>query len=305
MRIGMRSFHPGTTGFTGVSKAILGVAFMLLLSACVPTGNEPLDPDQEVWISLFDGETLDGWTPKIRGYAYGENFGETFRVRDGSIQVAYDAYDMFNERFGHLFYQSPYSFYRLVVEYRFSGEQATGGPGWAFRNSGVMIHSPPGESMTLDQDFPISIEVQLLGGDGTTERTNANLCTPGTHVVMDGQLVTRHCINSTSKTYHGDDWVRVEIIVLGDSLVSHVLDGETVLEYSQPQIGGEPLASVDPAFHLEGQILSDGYISLQSESHPVEFRKVELLNLKGCMNPEALNYKAYYVAAEPASCVFP
>jgi hypothetical protein len=274
------------------------------LSACGPAQETRVDPAEESWEQLFDGATLTGWTPKIRGYEFGDNFAETFRVADGVIQVSYDGYDSFDERFGHLFYEKPYSYYKMAVEYRFTGEQAPGGPGWAYRNSGIMIHSPAGETMLTDQDFPISIEVQLLGGNGTDERTNANLCTPGTHVVMDDVLVTRHCVNSTSRTYHGDDWVRAEIVVLGDSLISHILEGETVLQYSKPQIGGGSVDPFDPAIKIDGQLLTGGYFSLQSESHPVEFRKVELLNLKGCMNPEALNYKTYFIADDPASCMF-
>lgn len=259
---------------------------------------------EEEWIQLFDGVSLNGWTPKIRGYAYGENAFDTFQIRDGAISVSYEGYDKFEERFGHLFYASPFSYYKMVVEYRFIGEQVADGPGWAFRNSGIMIHSPPGETMLIDQDFPISIEVQLLGGNGVDERTNANLCTPGTNVVMSGELVTNHCINSTSKTYHGDDWVRAEIIVLGDSIISHVLDGEVVLEYNNPQIGGGSVDAFDPEIKIDGLPLTGGYISLQSESHPIEFRKVELLNLKGCMDSKATNFKSYYVSDDPSSCIF-
>ncbi len=279
------------------------VVCVILLAGC---SAEPHNPavDQEDWAQMFDGKTLNGWTPKIRGYAYGDNFAETFSVKDGSIHVSYDGYDTFNERFGHLFYVNPYSFYKMAVEYRFLGEQAPDGPGWAYRNSGIMIHSPPGETMLIDQDFPISIEVQLLGGNGTEERSNSNLCTPGTNVVMDGELVTQHCVQSSSKTYHGDDWVRAEIVVLGDSLISHLLDGEVVLSYTHPQVGGGSVNQYDPEMKIDGQPLADGYISLQSESHPIEFRKVEILNLRGCTNPDAINFKSYYVASDPAACVF-
>jgi len=156
------------------------------------------------WIALFNGKNLDGWTPKITGYRAGENFGNTFRVENGLLTVNYDHYDKFDGRFGHLFYKQPFSHYLLRVEYRFIGKQLADGPGWAFRNSGIMIHSESPKQMAIDQKFPTSIEVQLLGGSGTGKRPTANLCTPGTNVVMEGKLITRHCTNSTSKTYHGD-----------------------------------------------------------------------------------------------------
>ena len=101
-----------------------------------------------------------------------------------------------------------------------------------------MLHSPDPRTMLKDQDFPISLEIQLLGGLGTGPRTTANLCTPGSHVVYNGRLHTAHCTNSTSRTYDGDQWVRVEVLVHGDELVRHIVEGQTVLEYSKPQIGG-------------------------------------------------------------------
>lgn len=260
---------------------------LLLMVACHSAQVENTDDD---WIQLFNGKDLTGWTPKIRGYPAGENFGNTFRVEDGYLTVRYDAYDAFDEQFGHIFYRDKFSWYVLGLEYRFIDEQAPEGPGWAFRNSGAMLHCQAPETMGLDQDFPISIEVQLLGGNGTDERTTANLCTPGTHVVMENELVTNHCINSTSKTYHGDQWVRVDIIVMGDSLIEHRIDGETVLRYGKPQVGGEVVSGFNPSEKVDGTPLYEGYISLQSESHPVQFRKVEVFDLSSYRdNPAALD----------------
>jgi len=222
---------------------------------------------QEEWIQLFNGKDLKEWKVKITGHELDDNFGNTFRVQDGLLKVSYDKYKNFDGKFGHLFYSKEFSNYILRVEYRFVGEQVPGGPGWALRNSGVMIHGQSPESMKKDQKFPVSIEVQLLGGKGSGKRPTANLCTPGTHVVMDDKLLTRHCTNSNSKTYHGDQWVTVEIEVRGNKLVKHIVEGKTVLQYSKPQLDG-------------GKMLSGGSISLQSESHPIEFRKVELRKLK-------------------------
>jgi hypothetical protein len=156
--------------------------------------------------------------------------------------------------------------------------------------------------MGRDQDFPISIEVQLLGGLGEGPRSTGNLCTPGTNVVMDGKLVTDHCINSSSQTYDGDQWVRVEVLVLGDSLVKHIVSGDTVLTYSQPQMGGGAVSNFDAAVYQEGKLLSEGHIALQAETAPIEFRKVELLNLVGCMEQGSPKYKSYYVKNDPAAC---
>ncbi|REJ74374.1 MAG: DUF1080 domain-containing protein [Planctomycetota bacterium] len=251
------------------------------LMLCTGIFARAADPQDGEWIALFDGESLDGWTPKIRGYELGENFGETFRVEDGLLTVSYDAYEAYDERFGHLFYKDSFSHYRLRVEYRVVGEQCDGGPGWAVRNSGVMLHGESPETMGVDQSFPTSIEVQLLGGLGEEEgeRTTANLCTPGTNVVMEGELVTRHCTGAKSKTYHGEEWVTVEIEVRGSEVIRHVIDGDVVLEYTEPQLDENDAHARELAEARDGLLLESGTISLQSESHPVQFRKVELLRL--------------------------
>ena len=221
------------------------------------------------WLQLFNGKDLTGWTPKFVGHKLGENYKNTFRVEDGLLRVSYDQYEQWDNNFGHLFYKSEFSHYILRVEYRFVGAQVKNGPGWAYRNNGLMIHGQTAASMEKDQKFPNSIEVQLLGGkpDGTGERTTLNLCTPGTHVVIDGKLVKRHVINSNSKTYHGDQWVTVEVEVLGSKVIRHKIDGKVVLEYTSPQLN-------------DGTMLEKGTISLQAESHATDFRKIEVKVLK-------------------------
>lgn len=235
--------------------------------------------ETEGWIQLFNGKDLTGWVPKIRYHELGDNFGNTFRVEDGILTVGYEAYDEFNETFGHLFYEKPFSHYRLRVEYRFVGEQCKGGPGWALRNSGLMLHGEDPKTMSKDQDFPASIEVQLLGGNGKDDRTNANLCTPGTNVVINEKLIKAHCTQSKSATYHGPQWVTVEVEVLGDQVIRHIIDGEVVLEYDKPQIDPRDEHAKSLVGDDGSLLLSGGTISLQSESHPVHFRKVELLPL--------------------------
>jgi hypothetical protein len=229
----------------------------------------------ESWTPLFNGKDLTGWTPKFKGHALGENYADTFRVEDGVLRVVYDHYSQFEGTFGHLFYATPYSNYVLRVEYRFVGDQVPGGARWALRNSGIMIHGQPPETMGMGQDFPVSIEVQLLGGDGEHERSTGNLCTPGTHVVMDGRLFTTHCTNSTSRTYHGDQWVVAEVEAHGNGRIIHRINGETVLEYEHPQLDPKD-ANAKPLIR-DGEVqLHGGSISLQAESHPVEFRRVEI-----------------------------
>lgn len=228
---------------------------------------------------MFNGKDLNDWNIKIKGFPLNENYKNTFRVEDSLLKVRYDQYDKFDNHFGHIFYKHPFSHYKIRVEYRFVGEQASGGASWAYRNSGIMIHGQSAESMELNQDFPVSVEVQLLGGNGTDERSNLNVCTPGTNIVMNGQLITEHCTNSKSKTYHGDQWVKVEVEVQGDSIIRHIIDGKTVLEYTQPQLDDRDPNYLKLLPANGNKLLKKGTISLQSESHPIDFRKVELLNL--------------------------
>jgi hypothetical protein len=230
------------------------------------------------WVSLFNGKDLEGWTPKITKYKAGENYGNTFRVEDGILKVSFDGYSQFDGKFGHLFSAKPYSNYRLRIEYRFVGDQCPGGPAWAIRNSGVMLHCQSPESMRTDQEFPVSVEVQFLGGDGKKPRPTANVCTPGTHIVMNDKLITQHCTDSKSETYAGDQWVTVEVEVHGDGMIKHMVNGETVLTYEKTQYDEK---DKDARALIKGgdKRLRGGYIALQSESHPVEFRKVEILEL--------------------------
>ena len=252
-------------GFLSLSVPLSAQNAVSSAASASPSAGEAASSSAQ-WISLFNGKNLDGWTPKIRYEAFGEDSRKTFRVEDGVIKVGYENYDLFKESFGHLFYKTPYSRYRLRVEYRFTGQQVKDGPGWAFRNSGLMLHGQDPKTMKKDQDFPDSIEVQLLGGSGKGNRTTLNLCTPGTDVVMKGKLLKRHCISSESKTYHGDQWVTAEVWVNGSKGFKHIIDGKVVLEYESPQ-------------RDNGTLIEGGSISLQSESHPCEFRKVELLPL--------------------------
>ena len=220
----------------------------------------------EHWIQLFNGTDLNDWTPKFTTRPLGENYLQTFRVEDGVLKISYDNWDRFRGEFGHLFYNTPYSNYRLRVEYRFTGEQIEGGLKWAIRNNGLMIHGQTAESMKLNQQFPVSIEVQLLGGTGTEDRGTLNIATPGCDVVIDGKRIKQHVIDSGGPTYHGDGWVTVEVEVHNNRLLKHIAEGEVVAEYSQPQLD-------------DGTPMTGGTLSIQAETHPTEFRKIELLPL--------------------------
>lgn len=277
------------------------------------------NPDHEDWISLFNRKDLSAWDIKIADRPLNDNYLNTFQVEDGMLRIVYDQYENFDDKYGHMYYKKPFSYYKLRFDYRFVGDQTPGGEAWNVRNSGIMVHSQSAASNTFEQHFPVSIEVQLLGGLSDDKvRTTANLCSPGTAVERFGAIDYSHCINSTSKTYHGDQWVHVEVVVMGEEYIAHLIDNDTVLRYEHPQIGGAFISKAlkgqdwesmgvsnkEKWIAMEGERLSEGYIAVQAESHPIDFKNIELLDLCRCTDPKALNYKSYFIKSDNKACIY-
>lgn len=261
-------------------KAVFLSVVLLSGLSCSQGISEKASEQSDEWETLFNGKDLDDWTAKIYHHEVGDNYANTFRVKDGVIQVNYDDYQEFNNRFGHLFYKEPYSSYHLTWEYRFTDQFLKDAPDYTYRNSGVMFHAQDPNTILKEQDWPISVEFQLLAdaGDGKP-RPTGNMCSPGTDVFFEGKMDPRHCINSTSKTYEWDQWVRADLIVHGDSLVTHLINGDTVLQYTRPQIGGGVANDFDPKIKQDGKRLTEGYIALQSEGQGIEFRDIRIKKL--------------------------
>lgn len=262
------------------ASRIVQALFFVAASSCVAAcaGTSKSNVSEQPWVSLFNGEDLTGWQVKFAGHPLGVNYKNTFRVENGYLSVNYDEYETFEGEFGHLFTEQTYSHYLLRLEYRMLGEQTPGGPVWALRNNGIMLHSQSPASMELEQLFPRSIEVQLLNGTEKEDRFNGNVCTPGTHIVIQGELQTQHCIDSRSRTNFGNAWVSVEIEVRGDEYILQKINGVPTMQYSHPQIDLN-----DPGFPTIGLIdravIEQGHIAIQAESHPTQFRKIEILIL--------------------------
>ena len=234
---------------------------------------------QENWETIFNGKDLSGWDMKIRYHSFGENYNNTFKVENGNLKVSYENYDSFENKFGHIFYtKRKFKNYHLSLEYKFSGNHLKGAPGWSVKNSGIMLHCQDPSTMLIDQEFPVSAEVQLLGGLGEGQRTTANVCSPGTDVDINQKLAKKHCNNSASKTFHKDNWVKVEVVVNSNKIIKHIVEGDTVLTYTNIKIGGDRV----PSNYIAkiGESLGEGYISLQSEGHPVEFRNIKVKEIR-------------------------
>lgn len=240
----------------------------------------PTDKASE-WQSLFDGRTLKGWTPKINHRALGENYKKTFVADRGVLRVSYDKYDRFFDEFAHITYKTPFSHYRLRMDYRFVGTDVPGYFEWTKGNSGVMIHGQDPRTMELDQPFPLSVEVQLLNSDATMQRAPGNICTPGTKVQKDGAPYTPHCMPTTARPYSGENWVHLEIEVHGNDSVQVFVDGVKVSEFQKPELDLNELRAAK-LWYDNGQkspMLESGYISLQGEGHPIEFRNIQIKQL--------------------------
>ena len=259
--------------FRALSVSSVAVA---LLTGCstVPEGHAATEAQ---WETIFDGETLTGWTPKISGEVAGMDTRGTFRAADGVLSVDYTNYEGFSRTFGLLFFERELRDYRLRFEYRFRGDQLPDSPTWAFMNSGAMLHSQSAESMTLDASAPISVEAQLLGRNADLpDRTTGNVCTPGTHVVVSGELQTEHCLPSTALGALVDEWVTFEADVRGNDQIRLYINGELAFDLTEPVI--DPTDGWGSQYDIEAAPLGQGYIALQSESHAIDFRNIQLLD---------------------------
>ena len=299
-------------------KNIITIFYLLLIILIYPSCNNSggkKEISKEDWESLFNGKDLTGWEIKIKDHSLNENYKNTFRIEDSMIRVVYSDYEKFNNQFGHLYTHKPYSYYKLRLQYRFVGDHLPDAPNWADRNNGVMLHSQSAQSVNLNQNFPVSLEFQFLCGNGKDTVPTGNVCTPGTFITHNGKLFLGHIQNSNSKTYLKNEWISAEAEVYGDSLVRHIINGDTVLTYTNPMIG-EGFVSNNNSWTWAGITdsliwinkantpLKEGHIALQAESQPVDFRRIEILNLVGCTDPKAKNYKTYYVRSDNSQCKY-
>jgi hypothetical protein len=259
-----------------LKRIMLFVLLLVIFQNC----KETKKPGED-WKYIFNGNDINDWIVKIHHYEPGINFDSTFRVRNGVIEVRYDNYGEYNDRFGHLYYKTPVSRFHLSLEYRFTGKLQQGAPEYTLLNSGVMFHSQDPRSMPKEQNWPISVEMQFLAdlGDGNP-RPTGNMCSPGTEIEYNGKLYDGHCLNSTSKTFAADEWIKAELIVIEDSLVTHLINGDTVLQYTHPTMGGGVVNGYDSALWQPGKPLKSGYIALQSEGQPIDFRNVKIRTLE-------------------------
>jgi hypothetical protein len=260
-----------------MTRLLLTVMVLAFSLAGFDTARDTGEKKGKKWKALFNGKNLEGWTMKIVGFPLGENFGNTFRVNSGILSVRYDQYgDNFDNRFGALYYTRKLKNYRLKVEYRIVGEPAPGAPSWGYRDSGIQYHCQDPASMGLSQPFPVCLEYNLHGGNGKDENPVGDICAAGTTVEINGEKNESFCTPPTIKrTFHGDQWVTLEIDIQ-DGKISHFVNGEEILKFENPRYN--PAHELGKTFIVgNDDAVRDGFISLQSNSHPIDFRKIEIL----------------------------
>jgi hypothetical protein len=269
-----------------LAGAVVALTALSLLAACAPKQKVVVAAPAGNWISLFNGKNLDGWTPKIAGLDVKDNYRNTFRVEDGLLKVSYREYDKFGDRFGSLFYDRKFSHYWIRAEYRFVGKEAPGAPSWAYKNSGIQLHSQSPESMRKDQQFPVSVEFDLVGGR-FLNRPTGDVCQNGTRVKIDGLLLKGQCSKVSDITVRDDQWVTALAEVRGATRIRHSVNSGLIVEYTDAVLDDTNpdaqriMASGSP------KVLSSGYISLQSNGAPIEFRRIEILLIDEDLAPKS------------------
>lgn len=293
------------------SRMVIRISAVLLsASAAMPALGGPNDT---VWTKLWTGNNLGDWDIKFAGSALGTNLNNTFRAADGNLEVNYSGWTSFSNQFGHAGYKlRQFSFYVLRAEFQHWGTRPTGAPGWAHQNNGLMIHSQSAASMGPNQDFPVSLETQLLGSGNTESDNNStlNLCTPGTAFYTQATGGTRndsHCYSASTNTRVGPEtWAWATLVVYGDSIIKHYngpsVTGTPTLTYYRPVRATNSGAGGVTINVVNNERLTQGYILIQAETHPYRFRTIDVADMVGCMTQSSPSYKSYYVRHDAAAC---
>ncbi len=222
--------------------------------------------EQGDWISLFDGESLDGWSTR----AVEADLDYTWwRVADGAIEA--DSMERGDQDYVWLYSDDEFDDFILRLKFQAfrdnpgnSGVQVrsrydeTDGPGW-LNGPQVDIH-PPGPWRT--------------GMIWDETRGNQRWLYPE---VPDGGWVDESMAVDGLTFYYADDepaWNSLEITALGTRLKA-VLNGVTVMEYDGAGV-------LDDANHMERGVGLDGHLALQIHSGDrlrIRFKDIYILPL--------------------------
>jgi hypothetical protein len=228
----------------------------------------PLIDDGAGTEGLFNGRDLSGWCVALEGRRPGEDPNGVFRVSDGVMRVS-------GEETGGIVSEKSYRDYVLRVEYRWVGKSVGSRLGMA-ADTGVLYHSQ-GEMFAWNGLWMRSFECNILRGrtgdfiivsdKGAPVRYAATV--EGRVVADEANISNWFRLGSWANTEDTPDvfperrygeWNRLEIVCDG-SRVEHWLNDVLV-------------------FEAENLTPSQGRIQIQSEGHPVEFRRIDLKALR-------------------------
>ena len=202
-------------------------------------------------IKLFDGRDLRGWHVDVPAMDTNTLVKSPFLVRNGVLVSI-------GEPNGHLVTDSVYKDYKLTVEYRFAGK-----PG----NCGVLVHTSTPRA--LYKMFPQSVEVQLMH-----QNAGDFWC-----IVEDIKVPDMEKRRGPKDQWGITEGKQRRIINLTDGSEKQVGEWNTL----EVECAGRSIKVwvnkelVNNGFDCTAD---KGHIALQAEGSEVEFRKVELVQLK-------------------------
>ncbi|MGJ8672616.1 3-keto-disaccharide hydrolase [Rubritalea sp.] len=259
-------------------KALLFITSALMVGECL-SETTPQEKSEDGYVSLFNGENLDGWYLKIRS-GDEEMAQKVFSVEDGMVRVfgasfpeRYKVDTGENDTHGMMYTEKKFSRYIFQFEYKWGTRIANNFARWQY-DAGCFYH------VTDDEIWPTGIEYQVRYDHMQQRNHTGDLIRPkgvayqwicnaeGTaflHPSKGGKPAKgagwEHAGEPT-KNFQAlnDKWNRCEIIVMGDQYTVHKLNGEVI----------NIAVDLSPG---------EGVIGLQAETAEIFYRNIRIKEL--------------------------
>ncbi len=213
--------------------------------------------DEPLWLDLFNGHNFDGWVLESRDRA--DLLPNWTITPDGYMRC-----EAKRDAFGFLRYEKrTFANFRLLVEYRFEPQEVSKFKG----NSGIGIRTcrfDPKNHTATRPSFA-AYEIQLL--DDAKQPATA----------YSTASLYRYASPKTNRVKPSPQWNQIEVTCDGPRIQIQ-MNGELVLDVDQthlPDLSPKDKPRIADIKAPPEKPLS-GYISLQSHTGTIEFRKVRL-----------------------------